>query len=177
MTVAHNRATFIDVLREHAQQRPAARALTFLAGDQGVEQQYTYGELDQRARAVAALLQQHDAYGRRALLLYPHGTAFIEAFLGALYAGCVPVPLYPPRRNQSLERIRAVADNAESSLILTTESIRKGIDAQENELVDWRPQTWVETESAEDSLARAWQPADLRPDSLAFLQYTSGSTG
>ncbi|MEL6771457.1 MAG: amino acid adenylation domain-containing protein [Bacteroidota bacterium] len=177
MTDAHNRATFVDVLREHAQQRPAARALTFLAGDQGVGQQYTYGELDQRARAVAALLQQHDAYGRRALLLYPHGTAFIEAFLGALYAGCVPVPLYPPRRNQSLERIRAVADNAESSLILTTESIRKGIDAQENALVDWRPQTWVETENAEDSLARAWQPADLRPDSLAFLQYTSGSTG
>ena len=58
--------------------------------------------------------------GERALLLYPAGLDFIAAFFGCLYAGVVAVPAYPPRRNRSLSRIQAIADDAEAKVALTT---------------------------------------------------------
>ena len=60
----------------------------------------TRGELDRRARALAARLQARGLAGRRALLLYPPGLEFIAAFFGCLYAGVVAVPAYPPRPNR-----------------------------------------------------------------------------
>ena len=58
--------------------------------------------------------------GQRALLLYPAGLDFIAAFFGCLYAGVVAVPAYPPRRNRSLSRIEAIADDSEAKIALTT---------------------------------------------------------
>ena len=57
----------------------------------------SYAGLDERARAIAALLQEHGAAGERVLLLYPPGLDYIAAFFGCLYAGVVAVPAYPPR--------------------------------------------------------------------------------
>ena len=57
----------------------------------------TWGELDRRARAIAAALTEAGAAGERALLLYPPGLDYLAAFFGCLYAGTVAVPVYPPR--------------------------------------------------------------------------------
>ena len=56
------------------------------------------------------------------MLLYPAGLEFIAAFFGCLYAGVVAVPVYPPRRNRSLIRIQAIADDAEAKVALTTDA-------------------------------------------------------
>ena len=66
-------------------------------------------------RAIAAWLESHNLGGERALLLYPPGLEFITAFFGCLYAGVVAVPVYPPRRNRSLERIQAIADDGHAA--------------------------------------------------------------
>src|SRR5689334_14098581 len=108
---AHNR-TLIDVLRFRAAHQMNQPAYIFLADGESREICLTYGELDQRARAIAAALQDRGAVGERVLLLYPHGLEYIAAFFGCLYAGAVAVPAYPPdvaRQRPSLARIRVIA--------------------------------------------------------------------
>ena len=133
------------------------------------------GELDQQARAIAAGLQSWQ--GERALLLYPSGLEFIKAFFGCLYAGVVAVPVYPPRRNQKLSRLLSIANDAQAKLALTTTSIFADIDRrwqEEPELL--ADLNWVATDTIEANQTE-FVPQSVIPESLAFLQYTSGSTG
>ena len=69
------------------------------------------------------MAEAQDLVGERALLLYPPGLDFISAFFGCLYGGVVAVPVYPPRRNRSLERIQAIADDADAKVALTTDTV------------------------------------------------------
>ena len=57
------------------------------------------------------------------MLLYPAGLDFITGFFGCLYAGVIAVPVYPPRRNRSMARIQAIADDARAKVALTTEAV------------------------------------------------------
>src|SRR5262249_21567476 len=86
----------VHLCRGWARRAPDFTAYTFLADEEGVEQRATYAEMDRRARAVAALLQENARPGDRALLIYAPGLDFVGAFLGCLYAGVVAVPAYPP---------------------------------------------------------------------------------
>lgn len=84
---------------------------------------FTYEKLDQKARAIAALLQSMKAFKERVLLLYPPGLEFIAAFFGGLYAGVTVVPVYPPRGKQRMTRLQAIAQDAEATFALTTSSV------------------------------------------------------
>src|SRR5258708_22121493 len=95
-------ATLIEVLRYRALHQPEQRAFTFLENGEGESSHLTYGELDQRARSIGALLQGLKAAGERVLLLYPPGLDYVAAFFGCLYAGAIAVPVYPPRPNRTL---------------------------------------------------------------------------
>ncbi len=92
--------------------QPEDVAFTYLVDGEDEQVHLTYRELDRQARAIGAWLEAHGLVGQRALLLYPAGLEFIAAFFGCLYAGVVAVPVYPPRRNRSLGRIQAIADDA-----------------------------------------------------------------
>ena len=74
--------------------------------------EWTYADLDRKARSIAVSLQSLDLEGERALLLYPSGLDFVAAFFGCLYAGVTAVPAYPPRRNRNMARIDAIANDA-----------------------------------------------------------------
>lgn len=95
-------STWIDLLGQHALTRPEKPALIFHTTGEETTTQLTYGDLDRRARAIAAALREHCAPGDRALLTYPSGLDFLSAFFGCLYAGVVAVPAYPPRANESI---------------------------------------------------------------------------
>ena len=171
--------TFAGLLRARVADRPDRVAFTFLADGELEGAHLTYGELDRRAAALAASLAESVPPGERALLLYPPGLDFIVAFFGCLYAGVVAVPAYPPRPNdRSQSRLRAIARDAEPRAALTTESILagavepRGLLAVAPELAGLR---WIPT----DGTGSAEPPVRLAepdPESLAFLQYTSGST-
>ena len=173
--------TLVDLLRARAERQPNDRAFTYLVDGETEEIHLTYRELDRQARAIAAWLQSLDLEGERALLLYPAGLDFIAAFFGCLYAGVVAVPAYPPRRNRSLSRIQAIADDAEAKIALTTdaalERVRPLLDQnagpEEAALAVHRPTAHGPDRECE----RRWQLPDVHGDTLAFLQYTSGSTG
>lgn len=170
-------STFVDILRLRSQNQPQKIAFTFLEDGEAEKSTLTYQELDLQARAVAAYLQSHVPTGSRILLLYPSGLEFIAAFFGCLYAGVIAVPAYPPKRNQKMSRLVAIATNAQASLILTTKELLVNIQNQFSENPELAKLPLIATDSIALDQAHSWQEPSLNGNTLAFLQYTSGSTG
>jgi amino acid adenylation domain-containing protein len=152
-------------------------AYSFLLDEDTQPDSLTYGHLDWRARAIAAMLQRQAACGERVLLLYPPGLDYLAAFFGALYAGVVAVPLYPPRLNQSLSRIEAVILDARPALALTTDAILTRLEPLLKHATSLRSLRWLSTDHLADGIEREWRETLVDNEQLAFLQYTSGSTG
>lgn len=156
--------SLVELLQQRATTAPERTAYCFLGDGETGETRITYGELNRRARAIAACLQDMGARGERVLLLYPAGLAFIEAFFGCLYAGVIAVPTPLPRRNA--QRLQALATDAGAKFALTsTASLTK--------LSKLVPLRWLATDSIDDG---TYHESELSPESLAYLQYTSGST-
>ncbi len=168
--------TIVETLRYRTLHQPEKLAYTFLVDGETQEIKLTYQELDRLARAVGGWLQKQGAGGERALLLYPPGLDFLVAFFGCLYAGVVAVPAYPPRPNQSLNRLQAIVNDAQASLVLTTNSVLNNGSRQLSNTKELGHLCWLATETIDQELAEIWQEPDINSDTLAFLQYTSGST-
>lgn len=172
-------STLVEVLRWRALHQPDQLAYTFLLDRETEEVHLTYADLDLRARAVAARLKSLGAYRGRALLVYPPGLDFIAGFFGCLYAGVVAVPVYPPhpaRLDRTLPRLRATANDAQPAAILTSSRL---IGLAENlfpQAPELQAAQWIATDIIDSRLAEQWQQPALDSTSLAFLQYTSGST-
>lgn len=164
--------TMVAVCRRWAEQAPLKRAYTFLSGDgPSNEAHLSYGELDLNARMLAAGLQQRVRPGDRVLLLYRSGLDFIVAFFGCLYAGVVAVPVAPPSQSRSGSSLSAIIADAQASMVLTTAELGARLDTGTGALdVPWRS---IDTSSAQ---LDDWREPAIGPESLAFLQYTSGST-
>jgi acyl-CoA synthetase (AMP-forming)/AMP-acid ligase II len=170
-------ATLVELLCRWSIQHPDRCAYTFLRGDAAID--LTYGELDRRARAIGAALQALAPPGERALLLYPAGPEFIAAFFGCLYAGIVAVPAYPPdpgRASWAMTRSLGVVRRARPRLALTEASFLAAVDRflAGADLVHVPDR--LATDQVESELAPTWRPPPLNEETLAFLQYTSGST-
>ena len=173
-------ATLIELLDQRALQQPDQLAYTFLFDGETSELQLTYRELQRRAQAIAAALRLAKAKGERALLLYPPGLNFIEGFFGCLYAGVVAVPIYPPdpaKLNRTLPRLQAVIADAQATLVLTTSPILAMAKIIFAEAPNLKALHWLATDIGVTSVDEAWQPEHASSGDLAFLQYTSGSTG
>ncbi len=170
-------SNLVDLLRHRASHQAHDRAFTYLVDGEAEENQLSYEGLDRQARAVAARLQAMDLVGERALLLYPAGLDFIAAFFGCLYAGVVAVPAYPPRRNRSMSRIQAIADDAQAKIALTTFPVWERVQSVVDQNPDLQKIAWLCTDQLPAGVEDQWQVPDVHGDTLAFLQYTSGSTG
>ena len=167
--------TLIELLNDRAQNLCNEVAYTFLQQGEEVHS-LTYGELDNQAKMIAVYLQSLNAAGERALLLYPPGIEFIIAFFGCLYAGVIAVPAYPPRRNQKMMRLRAIVKDAEAKVALTTASLLSNVESRLANNLDLKALHWLATDEVARELT-SWQPPKISSETIAFLQYTSGSTG
>ncbi|MEM6452784.1 MAG: AMP-binding protein, partial [Cyanobacteria bacterium P01_D01_bin.105] len=177
-----NITNFVDLLRFRATEHPDRTAYIFLENGEVEEDRLTYAQLDRRATEIADyLLNSGIKQGDRALLLYSPGLDFITGFFGCLYAGIIAVPAYPPRRNQSLDRLQAIAQDCSPTLALTTQKVIT--DTQKTWQKD--PLSSTLTWLATDALPIPHSPTSslhyssflVPPSATAFLQYTSGSTG
>jgi acyl-CoA synthetase (AMP-forming)/AMP-acid ligase II len=168
--------TFFHVLRGQASERPERRCYTFLKDGESAEVHLTAGDLDRRARAIAARLQGMGLTGGRAFLFHPAGTDFIAALFGCFYAGVTAVPAYPPRANRSIERLEAMAESAEASIILTTSNVTTGGPPNLDLAAPLRSMSWVATDLVPDDEAVEWSEPKVAGTDLAVLQFTSGST-
>jgi acyl-CoA synthetase (AMP-forming)/AMP-acid ligase II len=171
--------TLVDMLRTRARCDASRLAYTFLVDGECEGDQLTYQELDRRARSIAVELAGLGVRpGDRALLLYSPGLEFIPAFFGCLYAGVVAVPSYPPFPGQvarALPRLLAITADAEPSVVLCPGAVASMAAGLSSLAPALHGLTWLVTDTLADSSA-AWREPDIDGTSLAFLQYTSGST-
>ena len=112
-------------------------------------------------------------------MLYPAGLEFIAAFFGCLYAGVIAVPLPPPNLAQpqrTLPRLRAIISDAQPSVVLTTSAILSNTEGLFTQAPELQKMRWVATDKVAGSLAQEWRDPAVTSNTLALLQYTSGST-
>ncbi|GHT28304.1 hypothetical protein FACS18942_08600 [Planctomycetales bacterium] len=170
-------ANLVQLLRYQAALQPDEPAFIYLANGIDEELVLTNAELDRSARRLATWLQERNMFGQRALLLYPPGLDFIKAYFGCLYAGTIAVPVYPPRKNRSMIRIQSVARSAGAAVALTVDDVLKRTDELLDETSDLKDIPWLSTATLEEGIENNWSEPEVDTDTIAFLQYTSGSTG
>src|SRR3569623_625827 len=165
--------TLVELLRERAQEQGGDVAFVYLRDGEVEHARLTYAELVLRARAIAARLQREGRAGERALLLYPSGLDYICAFFGCLYAGVIAVPTYPPTSQRSrTQRLDGIVQDSGASWLMGDRASLAGIDAE-----TWPQLRRFPTDEADVADAEAWQQPPIDGSAIAFLQYTSGSTG
>ena len=172
-------STLVELLRFRASTQPDKQAFVFLRDGEEEDGRLTYGELDRQARAIAAALQDRNLQDQRALLLYSPNLEFVAAFMGCLYAKVLAVPAYPPRPNQTLDRLRAIMADSGATVALTTESQLGNMERLLAKNPDFSALNWFTTDTLTRETGREqnWFEPQVSPADLAFLQYTSGSTG
>ncbi|MBE0684226.1 MAG: amino acid adenylation domain-containing protein [Anaerolineales bacterium] len=151
-------------------------AFRFFLDDESQDITINYVELDRQARAIGAWLESFGAKGERALLLYSPGLDYIAAFMGCLYAGVTAVPAYPPRLNRPVPRIKSIVDDSSAAFALTTTTILSNIEKRFEHAPDLKALHWLNTDQVPAGLEADWRDPNITTDTLAFLQYTSGST-
>jgi acyl carrier protein len=170
--------TLVEVLGWHARVHPQRRHITLYVEDEHVEE-ITYAELHASAEAVAAGLQACGLQpGQTVALMLPTSRDFFSGFYGILLAGGIPVPIYPPARLSQLEehlrRQMRILSNAETVMLLTVpeaKPLARLLSAQVEGL--YRVVTVSELSADGGSVVRP----PVQAHDIAFLQYTSGSTG
>lgn len=150
-------STLVDALSKRARHQPDKKAYTFLKDGEVEADALTYQELERLAQAIAAQLQSFNAVGERALLLYPPGLEFIAAFFGCLLAGVIAVPVYPPRANQTISRLLAIAKDAEATFALTTTSVFTNSQHWLLQNSDLAQLHWLATDGINADIAESWQ--------------------
>jgi amino acid adenylation domain-containing protein len=168
--------TLVELLRARSRDSAGDRGFTFLADGETEAGAIGFAELDARARAIAAALQDLGAAGERAVLLYPTSLEFIAAWFGCLYAGTIAIPVYPPQSSRALPRLRAIVEDARPRLVLTTAALQPRLLAACAEIPALPAAACVATDTLEAGLAERWREPAIDGGSIAFIQYTSGST-
>jgi 8-amino-7-oxononanoate synthase len=167
----------VQMLRRRVQELGEKTVYTYLNDGESQESRLTYCELERRALAIAAYLQSQLSPGERVLLLCPPGLEFPAAFFGCLCAGMVAVPANLPGSNRFLASLEATVSDARPTAALSMTSTLEEYRCQIDLTPGLATLKWITTDTIPDDLANEWQEPRLGTDSLAVLQYTSGSTG
>jgi 1-acyl-sn-glycerol-3-phosphate acyltransferase len=173
-------STLVDVLQWHAQRHPARTHVLFQRSARETEA-FSYAELLATARQVAAGL---DGRGVRAgdfvALMLPTGLEFFQSFFGILLVGAVPVPIYPPTRPGQIEdhlrRQAGILQNCEAVALVSFDAARLVAHILSGLVPSLRIVTTPEELRRDADAARVDDHRGMANE-IAFLQYTSGSTG
>jgi acyl-CoA synthetase (AMP-forming)/AMP-acid ligase II len=169
-------ATLVELLRWRALHQPDQTGYTFLADGDQQELRLTYKELDRRARHISAEINSLGAAGQPVLLVFPSGLDFIAAFFGCLYSGSIVVTAYPPRPNRQSDRVAVIIRDSGAKVIITQEKIRTIMKTSVEGLENIEHLQFLTIGDLDQCPDSTWNPADINADSLALIQYTSGST-
>ena len=184
----------LDRLEQNARKYSDKTVITYLASAPNggkVEKQLTYSDLAQQTDDLAnRLLECGLSNGDRAVLVYPPSYDYMVAFLACLKAGIIAVPVFPPNpaRKDTLVMFSNIVEGCGAKHALTNASynhlkklagIKDVFSRFKRPTVAWPDQLkWITTnESIKTATFAPFQPTiTTTPDTLAFLQYTSGST-
>lgn len=155
----------------------AYRFLDFSTERDGVARDLTWSQFSARNKAVAARLQQVTQPRDRVAILCPQNLDYLVAFFGTLYAGRIAVPLFDPSEPGHVGRLHAVLDNCHPSAVLTTTEAAEGVRKFfRSRPANQRPRV-IAVDAVPDDVAATWaHPEGPDESTIAYLQYTSGST-
>jgi fatty acid CoA ligase FadD32 len=154
----------------------AYRFLDFSTERDGVARDISWSEFGARNRAVGARLQQVTQPGDRVAILCPQNLDYLTAFFGTLYAGRIAVPLFDPAEPGHVGRLHAVLDDCTPSAILTTSDSAEGVRKFfRSRPAKERPRV-IAVDAVPNDVANTWEPILAGRETVAYLQYTSGST-
>jgi acyl-CoA synthetase (AMP-forming)/AMP-acid ligase II len=169
--------TMRDLLNDRVRQRKKDVCYTFLVGFE-VRNQWDYSDLYREVAKVGEHLRKIGSIGKRALLVYPQGPDFMAAFLACLSRNVVAVPVPAPETwnlLRTMPRLRAVAEDADASFVLTTRKILNMASASGSGLWDFEDTPWIATDELDEGdNDLGAEPIDATTP--AYFQYTSGST-
>jgi acyl-CoA synthetase (AMP-forming)/AMP-acid ligase II len=142
-----------------------------------IEDRLAFTELDNAARSIGTWLTAERMRDEAALVLYPAGLEFLRAFFGCLYSRVVAVPSPLPQTDpRALERAEGIIKDADIRMVLTDS-------ANLPMLTEWLHEAGLDGQVrcvATDALAlpdpQEWVSPELTEDTIAYMQYTSGST-
>ncbi len=175
---AHSATTLIEALAFHVAAH-GSRPSVLLWQSEDVEQMITYADLDHASRRIAAgLLEKGIQKGDRVAIMLPTEASFFESFFGVLYAGGIPVPIYPPFRRPQVEdhlrRQAGILRNAGARLLIVSSEIRSMGQLLFGLVHQLQFVETAEGLAASEALQQS-VPSDA--ETVALVQYTSGSTG
>lgn len=172
----------IDLLDQRATATPDQLAYIYLIDGEKNEQSITYGELARQAKALAYQLQKSGGAEQPVALLLPQGLSFIVAFFGCLYAGRIAIPMPIPGKNRGADKVNAIVQDAGSRVALTTSDVLHQLRKWHDGQPFMQSLNWLllnDIDAANETAYR--RPCHLTGEKasqwIAFLQYTSGSTG
>lgn len=170
------RITIPEQLAHIAETTAEDRGFTFVADDGKSEAYYSFRQLGAAvARRANALARLGLRPGSRVVLAIPGSEQFVLSFLGAMHAGLVPVPIYPPmtlgKLGSYLENCRHVIERSEADVLVTTGQIKLVLGSLLGHPL--RLITTVEDlPETDEELVLQRRSAD----DPGFIQFTSGST-
>ena len=162
--------------------RPQFRHYDYSTGSEKVTE-YSRHEVNQRVKAVAQRLQQITKPGEHVTIMAGNCPEYMFAFLGALYAGVVPVPMYDPQEPGHADHLASVLDTAEPTIVLTTKAAAGTVRSYFADRPSAERPRILAVDALPNIASDNWQlPEPVVPegqdaaDNTAFLQFTSGST-
>jgi 8-amino-7-oxononanoate synthase len=170
-------STLVELLEYRADRLPDQVVFRFINGDGSEDGTLTFGELRIRARAIASGLREHAAPGDRVVLLVPPGLDYVVSFFGCLYAGAVAVPAYPPNPRRADPRVAGIVADSGARVALVGTSFIARLEGWLTLSDGLENVTWLDASVLARGEGDAWRAPRATSDSLAMLQYTSGSTG
>ncbi|GMK39953.1 acyl-CoA synthetase [Paenibacillus sp. CCS19] len=166
--------TITQVLEERFHNQANDKAFTFM--DSEVEETITYQQLFERSYSVARTLREHGAAGERVIIAYNSSLEYIYSFFGCLMAGAIAVPVYPPRTSKKDARFDSILDDSGAAIVVTSPNVLNSLKLRNSEYLK-QDTVWLTPTVDEDvQQLDSFDIHPCEPDTLAFLQYTSGST-
>lgn len=174
--IAPQADNLVELLRVRAHGGGDTRGYDFLGDGERLTATITFADLDRAASSLAAKLKDRICTGSNVLLAYPPGLEFIAAFFGCLYTGLVPVPVCLPHPRKSNDRLTAIAADCEARDVLSNAAGGRLLAAAGQQCPALEGLRVTVTGLAEAHDAFGGSIVVPSPASIAFLQYTSGST-
>jgi acyl-CoA synthetase (AMP-forming)/AMP-acid ligase II len=170
--------TLAELLRIRRHSSPDKEVFHFVETTLGSKVSLTYDELYTRASGIAARLDVANPDRKPVLLLYPCNLDYLVAFFGCILGGHIAVPAYPPTATKHFDRLETIVKTSDARCCLVGRDVKAMMAIVDRDKLRDFSADLIETDAETDARASEnFRPANIQSEDIAFLQFTSGSTG